>query len=235
MGIFHKVTTNEEFVLNITAAQPKAINATTSVDDNAFELMFDPLDGANGNVIAWSTLYSTYPNRGLQINAQSNPELDRDPVITYLQANTSQRQDGSEEGIFSLDVTTLTSINDTVIGIQETFNSYFSAEQGGGGVDTLIRVSRSSLSASNQHFFRLKDGIRIHRNGNSVYVEDTVNSSPRVTWELATNGSGATFSESGTVPGYVIGGDSTYEDARDAANDIRNNIEETFNPTQTAR
>ena len=232
MGIFHKVTTNEEFVLNITAAQPKAINATTSVNDNAFELMFEPLDGANGNVIAWSTLYSTYPNRGLQINAQSNPELDRDPVITYLQANTSQRQDGSEEGIFSLDVTTLTSINDTVIGIQETFNSYFSAEQGGGGVDTLIRTSRSSLSASNQHFFRLKDGIRIHRNGNSVYVEDTVNSSPRVTWELATNGSGATFSESGTVPGYVIGGDSTYEDARDAANDIRNNIEETFNPTQ---
>ena len=232
MGIFHKVTTNEEFVLNITAAQPKAINATTSVDDNAFELMFDPLDGANGNVIAWSTLYSTYPNRGLQINAQSNPELDRDPVITYLQANTSQRQDGSEEGIFSLDVTTLTSINDTVIGIQETFNSYFSAEQGGGGVDTLIRTSRSSLSASNQHFFRLKDGIRIHRNGNSIYVEDTVNSSPRVTWALGTNGSGATFSESGTVPGYVIGGDSTYEDARDAANDIRNNIEETFNPTQ---
>ena len=232
MGIFHKVTTNEEFVLNITAAQPRAVQATTSVDDNAFELMFEPLDGANGNVIAWSTLYSTYPNRGLQINAQSNPELNRDPVITYLQANTSQRQDGSEEGIFSLDVTTLTSINDTVIGIQETFNSYFSAEQGGGGVDTLIRVSRSSLSASNQHFFRLKDGIRIHRNGNSVYVEDTVNSSPRVTWELATNGSGATFSESGTVPGYVIGGDSTYEDARDAANDIRNNIEETFNPTQ---
>ena len=233
MGIFHKVTTNEEFVLNITAAQPRAINATTSVDDNAFELMFEPLDGANGNVIDWSTLYSTYPNRGLQINAQSNPELDRDPVITYLQAGTNQRQDGSAEGIFSLDVTTLTSINDTVIGIQETFNSYFSAEQGGGGVDTLIRTSRSSLSASNQHFFRLKDGIRIHRNGNSVYVEDTVNSSPRVTWALATNGSGATFSESGTVPGYVIGGDSTYEDARDAANDIRNNIEETFNPTQT--
>ena len=232
MGVFHKITTNEEFVLNITATQPRAIDATTSVDDNAFELMFEPLDGANGNVIAWSTLYSTYPNRGLQINAQSNPELNRDPVITYLQANTSQRQDGSEEGIFSLDVTTLTSINDTVIGIQETFNSYFSAEQGGGGVDTLIRVSRSSLSASNQHFFRLKDGIRIHRNGNSVYVEDTVNSSPRVTWALGTNGSGATFSESGTVPGYVIGGDSTYEDARDAANDIRNNIEETFNPTQ---
>ena len=232
MGIFHKVTTSEEFVLNITAAQPKAINATTSVDDNAFELMFEPLDGANGNVIAWSTLYSTYPNRGLQINAQSNPELNRDPVITYLQANTSQRQDGSEEGIFSLDVTTLTSINDTVIGIQETFNSYFSAEQGGGGVDTLIRTSRSSVSASNQHFFRLKDGIRVHRNGNSVYVEDTVNSSPRVTWALGTNGSGATFSESGTVPGYVIGGDTTYEDVRDAANDIRNNIEETFNPTQ---
>ena len=232
MGIFHKVTTNEEFVLNITAAQPKAINATTSVDDNAFELMFDPLDGANGNVIAWSTLYSTYPNRGLQINAQSNPELDRDPVITYLQANTSQRQDGSEEGIFSLDVTTLTSINATVIGINQGFNAYFSAEEGGGGVDTLIRTSRSSVSASNDHFFRLKDGIRIHRNGNSIYVEDTVNSSPRVTWALGTNGSGATFSESGTVPGYVIGGDSTYEDARDAANDIRNNIEETFNPTQ---
>ena len=88
MGIFHKVTTSEEFVLNITAIQPRAINATTSVDDNAFELMFEPLDGANGNVIDWSTLYSTYPNRGLQINAQSNPELNRDPVITYLQAGT---------------------------------------------------------------------------------------------------------------------------------------------------
>ena len=57
MGIFHKVTTNEEFVLNITAAQPRAVQATTSVDQNAFELMFEPLDGLNGNVIAWSTLY----------------------------------------------------------------------------------------------------------------------------------------------------------------------------------
>ena len=233
MSIYHKITTNEEFVLNIEAAQPRAIAAVTSVDNNAFELMFDPLDGANGNVIAWSTLYSFYPNRGLQINAQSNPELDRDPVITYLQAGTNQRQDGSAEGIFSLDVTTLTSINDTVIGIQETFNSYFSAEQGGGGVDTLIRTSRSSLSASNDHFFRLKDGIRIHRSGNSVYVEDTVNSSPVITWELGTNGSGATFSQSGTVPGYVIVGDTTYEQVRDEANNIRNTIEETFNPTQT--
>ena len=39
MGIFHKVTTNEEFVLNITAAATKRLcNATTSVNDNAFEL-----------------------------------------------------------------------------------------------------------------------------------------------------------------------------------------------------
>ena len=234
MGIFHKVTTNEEFVLNITAAQPRAINATTSVDDNAFELMFDPLDGANGNVIAWSTLYSTFPNRGLQINGQANPALNRDPltgpVITYLKPNTSQRRDGSEEGIFSLDVTNIVSTNATVISINQGFNAYFSA---GGGVDTLERNSPTSVDAAKEQFFRLKDGISIHRNGNSIYVEDTVNSSPRVTWELATNGSGATFSESGTVPGYVIGGETTYEDVRDAANDIRNNIEETFNPTQT--
>ena len=232
MGIFHKVTTNEEFVLNITAAQPRAVQATTSVDQNAFELMFEPLDGLNGNVIAWSTLYTKFPNRNLQINGESNPQTGsgREASITYLTANSSQRQDGSEEGIFSLDVRDLVSTSSTVGQIASTFNTFTST---GSGVDVLLRTSPTSTSAGSEQVFRLKDGISIHRNGNSIYVEDTVNSSPRVTWELSTNGSGATFSESGTVPGYVIGGDSTYEDARDAANDIRNNIEETFNPTQT--
>ena len=231
MGIFHKVTTNEEFVLNITAAQPRAIQATTSVDQNAFELMFEPLDGLNGNVVAWSTLYTKFPNRNLQINGESNPQTGsgREASITYLTANSTQRQDGSEEGIFSLDVRDLVSTSSTVNQIANTFNTFAST---GSGQDVLLRTSPTSTSAGSEQVFRLKDGISIHRNGNSIYVEDTVNSSPRVTWELATNGSGATFSESGTVPGYVIGGDSTYEDARDAANDIRNNIEETFNPTQ---
>ena len=181
MSIYHKITTNEEFVINITAAQPRAVEGTTSVDQNAFELMFDPLD-ASGNIIAWNTLYGTYPNRNFQINAQSNPQLDRFPTITYLQAGTNQRQDGSAEGIFSLDVTTLVSTSDTVRQIAETFDTFVST---GDGVDTLIRTSRTSVSASNDHFFRLKDGIRIHRSGDSIYVEDTVNSSPRVTWELS--------------------------------------------------
>ena len=231
MGIFHKVTTNEEFVLNITAAQPRAVQATTSVDQNAFELMFEPLDGLNGNVVAWSTLYTKFPNRNLQINGESNPQTGsgRAASITYLTANSTQRQDGSEEGIFSLDVRDLVSTSSTVNQIANTFNTFAST---GSGQDVLLRTSPTSTSAGSEQVFRLKDGISIHRNGNSIYVEDTVNSSPRVTWELATNGSGATFSESGTVPGYVIGGDSTYEDARDAANDIRNNVEETFNPTQ---
>ena len=231
MGIFHKVTTNEEFVLNITAAQPRAVQATTSVDQNAFELMFEPLDGLNGNVVAWSTLYTKFPNRNLQINGESNPQTGsgREASITYLTANSSQRQDGSEEGIFSLDVRDLVSTSSTVGQITSTFNTFAST---GSGQDVLLRTSPTSTSAGSEQVFRLKDGISIHRNGNSIYVEDTVNSSPRVTWELATNGSGATFSESGTVPGYIIGGDSTYEDTRDAANDIRNNIEETFNPTQ---
>ena len=231
MGIFHKVTTNEEFVLNITAAQPRAVQATTSVDQNAFELMFEPLDGLNGNVVAWSTLYTKFPNRNLQINGESNPQTGsgREASITYLTANSTQRQDGSEEGIFSLDVRDLVSTSSTVNQIANTFNTFAST---GSGQDVLLRTSPTSTSAGSEQVFRLKDGISIHRNGNSIYVEDTVNSSPRVTWELATNGSGATFSESGTVPGYIIGGDSTYEDTRDAANDIRNNIEETFNPTQ---
>ena len=231
MGVFHKITTNEEFVLNITAAQPRAVQATTSVNQNAFELMFEPLDGLNGNVVAWSTLYTKFPNRNLQINGESNPQTGsgREASITYLTANSSQRQDGSEEGIFSLDVRDLVSTSSTVGQIATTFNSFAST---GSGVDVLLRTSPTSTSAGSEQVFRLKDGISIHRNGNSIYVEDTVNSSPRVTWELSTNGSGATFSESGTVPGYIIGGDSTYEDVRDAANDIRNYIEETFNPTQ---
>ena len=231
MGIFHKVTTSEEFILHIEAAQPRAIEATTSVDQNAFELMFEPLDGLNGNVVAWSTLYTKFPNRNLQINGESNPQTGsgREASITYLTANSSQRQDGSEEGIFSLDVRDLVSTSSTVGQIASTFNTFAST---GSGVDVLLRTSPTSTSAGSEQVFRLKDGISIHRNGNSIYVEDTVNSSPRVTWDLATNGSGASFNESGTVPGYVIGGESTYEDARDAANDIRNNIEETFNPTQ---
>ena len=236
MGIQHHEIAENATSIHISSATPSVINATTSDTANlAFERIFQVTDAAGANTGWTDSTYNNVIPRGFQFNGlEGNPTGAAGTFMSYIPAGTQRADGNTTEGIFSLDVFSSTDANDYADQIV-TYLNFFTF---GNGNPIYARNADGSLNTSpaTTYYFRLKDGVEFSRNGNVIYFHDTLNVElEAITWDLGTNGSGATFTSTGSINGFSVTGDNDYSNVRDTANAFRTLIREMYSCDGTNR
>ena len=236
MGIQHHEIAENATSIHISSSTPSVIDATTTDTANlAFERIFQVTDAAGANTGWTDSTYNNVIPRGFQFNGlEGNPTGAAGTFMSYIPAGTQRADGNTTEGIFSLDVFGATDANDYVNQIV-TYLNFFTF---GNGNPIYARNADGSLndSAATTYYFRLKDGVEFSRNGNVIYFHDTLNvNTEAITWDLGTNGSGATFISTGSINGFSVTGDNDYSNVRDTANAFRTSIREMYSCDGTNR
>ena len=228
MGIQHHKVAENATSIHINSATPSVINATTTDTANlAFERIFQVTDAAGANTDWTDSAYNAVSPRGFQFNGlEGNPTGASGAFMSYIPAGTLRADGNTTEGIFSLDVFGATSANDYVNQIV-TYLNFFTL---GNGNPIYARNADGSLNDGGSiYYFRLKDGVEFSRNGSVIYFHDTLNlETEAITWDLGTNGSGATFISTGSINGFSVTGNNDYANVRDTANAFRTSIREIY-------
>ena len=228
MGIQHHEIAENATSIHISSATPSVINATTSDTANlAFERIFQVTDAAGANTDWTDAAYNAVSPRGFQFNGlEGNPTGAEGAFMSYIPAGTLRADGNTTEGIFSLDVFGATDANDYVNQIV-TYLNFFTL---GNGNPIYARNADGSLNDGGSiYYFRLKDGVEFSRNGSVIYFHDTLNlETEAITWDLGTNGSGATFISTGSINGFSVTGNNDYSNVRDTANAFRTSIREIY-------
>ena len=228
MGIQHHEIAENATSIHISSATPSVINATTTDTANlAFERIFQVTDAAGANTGWTDSTYNAVSPRGFQFNGLSgNPTGAAGAFLSYIPAGTLRADGNTTEGIFSLDVFGATDANDYANQIV-TYLNFFTL---GNGNPIYARNADGSLNDGGSiYYFRLKDGVEFSRNGSVIYFHDTLNvNTEAITWDLGTNGSGATFISTGSINGFSVTGDNDYSNVRDTANAFRTLIREMY-------
>ena len=228
MGIQHHEIAENATSIHINNATPSVINATTSDTAGlAFERIFQVTDAAGVNTDWTDSAYNAVTPRGFQFNGLAgNPTGAEGAFLSYIPAGTLRADGNTTEGIFSLDVFGATSANDYAEQIV-TYLNFFTL---GNGNPIYARNADGSLNDGGSiYYFRLKDGVEFSRNGSVIYFHDTLNlNTEAITWDLGTNGSGATFISTGSINGFSVTGDNDYSNVRDTANAFRTLIREMY-------
>ena len=236
MGIQHHEIAENATSIHISSATPSAINATTTDTANlAFERIFQVTDAAGVNTDWFDTFYNNVIPRGFQFNGlEGNPTGAVGAFMSYIPAGTQRADGNTTEGIFSLDVFGATSANDYANQIS-TYLNFFTL---GNGNPIYARNADGSLNTSTAttYYFRLRDGVEFSRNGSVIYFHDTLNvNAEAITWDLGTNGSGASFISTGSINGFSVTGNNDYSNVRDTANAFRTIVRETYTCNGTNR
>ena len=236
MGIQHHEIAENATSIHISSATPSVINATTTDTANlAFERIFQVTDAAGANTGWTDSTYNNVIPRGFQFNGlEGNPTGAAGTFMSYIPAGTQRADGNTTEGIFSLDVFSSTDANDYANQIV-TYLNFFTL---GNGNPIYARNADGSLntSAATTYYFRLKDGVEFSRNGSVIYFHDTLNvNTEAITWDLGTNGSGATFTSTGSINGFSVTGDNDYSNVRDTANAFRTLTREMYSCNGTNR
>ena len=228
MGIQHHEIAENATSIHISSATPSVINATTTDTANlAFERIFQVTDAAGAGTDWTDAAYNAVSPRGFQFNGLSgNPTGAEGAFMSYIPAGTLRADGNTTEGIFSLDVFGATDANDYVNQIV-TYLNFFTL---GNGNPIYARNADGSLNDGGSiYYFRLKDGVEFSRNGSVIYFHDTLNiNTEAITWDLGTNGSGATFISTGSINGFSVTGNNDYSNVRDTANAFRTLIREMY-------
>ena len=228
MGIQHHEIAENATSIHISSATPSVINATTTDTANlAFERIFQVTDAAGVNTDWTDSAYNAVSPRGFQFNGLAgNPTGAAGAFLSYIPAGTLRADGNTTEGIFSLDVFGATDANDYAEQIV-TYLNFFTL---GNGNPIYARNADGSLNDGGSiYYFRLKDGVEFSRNGSVIYFHDTLNlNTEAITWDLGTNGSGATFISTGSINGFSVTGDNDYSNVRDTANAFRTLIREMY-------
>ena len=228
MGIQHHEVAENATSIHISSATPSVINATTSDTANlAFERIFQVTDAAGANTDWTDAAYNAVSPRGFQFNGLAgNPTGAAGAFLSYIPAGTLRADGNTTEGIFSLDVFGATDANDYAEQIV-TYLNFFTL---GNGNPIYARNADGSLNDGGSiYYFRLRDGVEFSRNGSVIYFHDTLNlNTEAITWDLGTNGSGATFISTGSINGFSVTGDNDYSNVRDTANAFRTSIREIY-------
>ena len=236
MGIQHHEVAENATSIHISSATPSVINATTTDTANlAFERIFQVTDAAGANTGWTDSTYNNVIPRGFQFNGlEGNPTGAAGAFMSYIPAGTQRADGNTTEGIFSLDVFGATDANDYANQIS-TYLNFFTF---GNGNPIYARNADGSLndSTATTYYFRLKDGVEFSRNGSVIYFHDTLNTvTEAITWDLGTNGSGATFINTGSINGFSVTGDNDYSNVRDTANAFRTLTREMYSCNGTNR
>ena len=235
MGIQHHEIAENATSIHISSATPSVINATTSDTANlAFERIFQVTDAAGAGTDWTDAAYNAVSPRGFQFNGLSgNPTGAEGAFMSYIPAGTLRADGNTTEGIFSLDVFGATDANDYVNQIV-TYLNFFTL---GNGNPIYARNADGSLNDGGSiYYFRLKDGVEFSRNGSVIYFHDTLNlNTEAITWDLGTNGSGATFISTGSINGFSVTGNNDYSNVRDTANAFRTLTRELYSCNGTNR
>ena len=228
MGIQHHEIAENATSIHISSATPSVINATTSDTANlAFERIFQVTDAAGVNTDWTDSAYNAVSPRGFQFNGLAgNPTGAEGAFLSYIPAGTLRADGNTTEGIFSLDVFGATDANDYAEQIV-TYLNFFTL---GNGNPIYARNADGSLNDGGSiYYFVLKDGVEFSRNGSVIYFHDTLNlETEAITWDLGTNGSGATFISTGSINGFSVTGNNDYANVRDTANAFRTLIREMY-------
>ena len=228
MGIQHHEIAENATSIHISNATPSVINATTSDTANlAFERIFQVTDAAGANTDWTDSAYNAVSPRGFQFNGLAgNPTGAEGAFLSYIPAGTLRADGNTTEGIFSLDVFGATDANDYAEQIV-TYLNFFTL---GNGNPIYARNADGSLNDGGSiYYFVLRDGVEFSRNGSVIYFHDTLNvNTEAITWDLGTNGSGATFISTGSINGFSVTGDNDYSNVRDTANAFRTLIREQY-------
>ena len=228
MGIQHHEVAENATSIHISSATPSVIDATTTDTANlAFERIFQVTDAAGANTDWTDAAYNAVSPRGFQFNGlEGNPTGAAGAFLSYIPAGTLRADGNTTEGIFSLDVFGATDANDYAEQIV-TYLNFFTL---GNGNPIYARNADGSLNDGGSiYYFRLKDGVEFSRNGSVIYFHDTLNlNTEAITWDLGTNGSGATFISTGSINGFSVTGDNDYSNVRDTANAFRTSIREMY-------
>ena len=228
MGIQHHEVAENATSIHISSATPSVIDATTTDTANlAFERIFQVTDAAGANADWTDAAYNAVSPRGFQFNGlEGNPTGAAGAFLSYIPAGTLRADGNTTEGIFSLDVFGATDANDYADQIV-TYLNFFTL---GNGNPIYARNADGSLNDGGSiYYFRLKDGVEFSRNGSVIYFHDTLNvNTEAITWDLGTNGSGATFISTGSINGFSVTGDNDYSNVRDTANAFRTSIREMY-------
>ena len=228
MGIQHHEIAENATSIHINSATPSVINATTTDTSNlAFERIFQVTDASGVNTDWTDSTYNNVIPRGFQFNGlEGNPTGAEGAFMSYIPAGTLRADGNTTEGIFSLDVFGATSANDYVNQIV-TYLNFFT--QGNGNPIYARNADGSLNDGGATYYFVLKDGVEFSRNGNTIYFHDTLNlNTEAIAWNLGTNGSGATFTSTGSINGFSVTSDNDYTNVRDTANAFRTLIREQY-------
>ena len=235
MGIQHHEIAENATSIHISNATPSVINGVTSDTANlAFERIFQPTTAAGVDTFWSDSAYNAVSPRGFQFNGlEGNPTGAEGAFMSYIPAGTLRADGNTTEGIFSLDVFGATSANDYANQIV-TYLNFFTP---GNGNPIYARNPDGSLNDGGSiYYFRLKDGVEFSRNGSVIYFHDTLNlEAEAITWDLGTNGSGATFISTGSINGFSVTGNNDYANVRDTANAFRTIVRETYTCNGTNR
>ena len=228
MGIQHHEVAENATSIHISSATPSVIDATTTDTANlAFERIFQVTDAAGVNTDWTDAAYNAVSPRGFQFNGLAgNPTGAAGAFLSYIPAGTLRADGNTTEGIFSLDVFGATDANDYAEQIV-TYLNFFTL---GNGNPIYARNADGSLNDGGSiYYFVLRDGVEFSRNGSVIYFHDTLNlNTEAITWDLGTNGSGATFISTGSINGFSVTGDNDYSNVRDTANAFRTSIREMY-------
>ena len=228
MGIQHHEIAENATSIHINSATPSVIDGVTSDTANlAFERIFQVTDAAGANTDWTDAAYNAVSPRGFQFNGLSgNPTGAAGAFMSYIPAGTLRADGNTTEGIFSLDVFGATDANDYADQIV-TYLNFFTL---GNGNPIYARNADGSLNDGGAtYYFVLKDGVEFSRNGNTIYFHDTLNlNTEAITWNLGTNGSGATFTSTGSINGFSVTSNNDYSNVRDTANAFRTSIREIY-------
>ena len=228
MGIQHHEIAENATSIHISSATPSVINATTTDTANlAFERIFQVTDAAGAGTDWTDAAYNAVSPRGFQFNGLSgNPTGAAGAFLSYLPAGTLRADGNTTEGIFSLDVFGATDANDYANQIV-TYLNFFTL---GNGNPIYARNADGSLNDGGSiYYFVLRDGVEFSRNGSVIYFHDTLNiNTEAITWDLGTNGSGASFISTGSINGFSVTGNNDYSNVRDTANAFRTLIREQY-------
>ena len=228
MGIQHHEIAENATSIHISNATPSVIDAVTSDTANlAFERIFQVTDAAGAGTDWTDAAYNAVSPRGFQFNGLSgNPTGAAGAFLSYIPAGTLRADGNTTEGIFSLDVFGATDANDYADQIV-TYLNFFTL---GNGNPIYARNADGSLNDGGSiYYFVLRDGVEFSRNGNTIYFHDTLNlNTEAITWNLGTNGSGATFTSTGSINGFSVTSNNDYSNVRDTANAFRTSIREIY-------